>query len=324
MNLLGKLQPVIILAAALLGLLLGTWAPPGSIRSGLIEVFLMLLLYILFLSVDLKKIRTSFANLRFTLTAAAINFVFTPILGWLLGKLFFAQSPDIRIGLLMLLVTPCTDWYLVFTGLADGNVELGMSILPLNLLLQIVLLPGYLLLFIGSEVQMDAAALLQSVVLVLAIPFAASLLTKRLFRNRPNFRTFLSAQGDNLQLLFLCLAVVVMFASEGRSLWENPALLLKLFVPLLIFFAVLFFLAQLAGRLLRFSKRDTIALNFTTLARNSPLSLAIAVATFPQQPLVSLALVIGPLIELPVLSVISGILKRWNSGAADAAQDPQS
>ena len=92
MNLLGKLQPVIILAAALLGLLLGTWAPPGSIRSGLIEVFLMLLLYILFLSVDLKKIRTSFANLRFTLTAAAINFVFTPILGWLLGKLFFAQS----------------------------------------------------------------------------------------------------------------------------------------------------------------------------------------------------------------------------------------
>ena len=69
MNLLGKLQPVIILAAALLGLLLGTWAPPGSIRSGLIEVFLMLLLYILFLSVDLKKIRTSFANLRFTLTA---------------------------------------------------------------------------------------------------------------------------------------------------------------------------------------------------------------------------------------------------------------
>lgn len=159
---------------------------------------------------------------------------------------------------------------------------------------------------------------------MLAIPFAASLLTKRLFRNRPNFRTFLSAQGDNLQLLFLCLAVVVMFASEGRSLWENPALLLKLFVPLLIFFAVLFFLAQLAGRLLRFSKRDTIALNFTTLARNSPLSLAIAVATFPQQPLVSLALVIGPLIELPVLSVISGILKRWNSGAADAAQNPQS
>ena len=63
---------------------------------------------------------------------------------------------------------------------------------------------------------------------------------------------------------------------------------------------------------MRFPKQDIVALNMTTLARNSPLSLAIAVVTFPEQPLVSLALVIGPLIELPVLSVISGILKRWN------------
>jgi ACR3 family arsenite efflux pump ArsB len=63
---------------------------------------------------------------------------------------------------------------------------------------------------------------------------------------------------------------------------------------------------------MKFPKQDLVSLNMTTLARNSPLSLAIAVVTFPEQPLVSLALVIGPLIELPVLSVISGILKRWN------------
>ena len=93
----------------------------------------------------------------------------------------------------------------------------------------------------------------------------------------------------------------------------NPLLLAQMFIPLLIFFAVLFFVAQIVGRLMNFPKKDTVALNMTTLARNSPLSLAIAVVTFPAQPLVSLALVIGPLIELPVLSVISGILKRWNT-----------
>ena len=125
--------------------------------------------------------------------------------------------------------------------------------------------------------------------------------------------TFLSEQGDNLQLLFLCLAVIVMFASEGKNLLENPLLLAQMFIPLLIFFAVLFFVAQIVGRLMKFPKRDIAALNMTTLARNSPLSLAIAVVTFPAQPLVSLALVIGPLIELPVLSVIAGILKRWNT-----------
>ena len=217
------------------------------------------------------------------------------------------------IGLLMLLVTPCTDWYLVFTGLSKGNVELGMSILPLNLILQIVLLPVYLLVLIGSEVTMDVVSLLSSVAMVLVIPFVLAYITKLITKNSEKFKSFLSDQGDNLQLLFLCLAVVVMFASEGKSLFDNPMLLVQMFVPLLIFFAVLFFVSQFAGRLLKFPRKDTVALNMTTLARNSPLSLAIAVATFPDRPLISLALVIGPLIELPVLSVISGILKKWNN-----------
>ena len=307
MNLIGKLQPVIIITAALLGLLLGAVTPFGSVSSSLIEVFLMLLLYILFLSIDLKQIKKSFSNIRFTLSAVIINFVFTPLFGYLLGKIFFPGSLDIRIGLLMLLVTPCTDWYLVFTGLSKGNVELGMSILPLNLVLQIVLLPVYLLVLIGSEVTMDVGSLVSSVAMVLVIPFVLAYITKLMTKNSEKFKNFLSEQGDNLQLLFLCLAVVVMFASEGKNLLDNPLLLAQMFIPLLIF------VAQIVGRLMNFPKKDTVALNMTTLARNSPLSLAIAVVTFPAQPLVSLALVIGPLIELPVLSVISGILKRWNT-----------
>lgn len=313
MNLIGKLQPVIIIMAALLGLLLGVVTPLGSVSSGLIEVFLMMLLYILFLPIDLKQIRKSFTNVRFTLTAVAINFVFTPLFGYLLGKAFFPSELEIRIGLLMLLVTPCTDWYLVFTGLSKGNVELGMSILPLNLILQILLLPVYLLVLIGNEVTMDVAYLLGSVATVLVIPFMLACITKLITKNGGKFNHFLSEQGDNLQLLFLCLAVVVMFASEGKSLIDNPMLLIRMFGPLLIFFGVLFLVSQFLGRLLKFPKKDTVALNMTTLARNSPLSLAIAVATFPDRPLISLALVIGPLIELPVLSVISGILKKWNT-----------
>lgn len=178
MNLIGKLQPVIIITAALLGLLLGALTPLGSVSSGLIEVFLMMLLYILFLSIDLRQIKKSFTNVRFTLTAVVINFVFTPLFGYLLGKLFFPDELDIRIGLLMLLVTPCTDWYLVFTGLSKGNVELSMSILPLNLILQIVLLPVYLLVLIGSEVTMDVVSLLGSVAKVLVIPFVLAYITK--------------------------------------------------------------------------------------------------------------------------------------------------
>ena len=313
MNLIGRLQPVIIISCALLGLMLGAMTPLGSAAFGWIEIFLMMLLYILFLSVDLKQITSSFTNVRFTTAAVAINFIFTPLLGYLLGKLFFAGSVDIRIGLLMLLVTPCTDWYLVFTGMSKGNVELGMSILPLNLILQIVLLPVYLLVLIGSEVTMDAAALIESVVIVLIVPFLLSAVTKAAIGKSVRFQSFLTERGDDLQLLFLCLAVIVMFASEGKNLLDNPTLLVQMFVPLLLFFATVLIAAQLVGRAIDLPKRDTVALSFTTLARSSPLSLAIAVATFPDRPLIALALVIGPLIELPVLSVISDILKRWNT-----------
>lgn len=118
MNLIGKLQPVIIITAALLGLLLGAATPLGKVSSSLIEVFLMLLLYILFLSIDLKLIKKSFTNVRFTLSAVIINFVFTPLFGYLLGKIFFPGSLDIRIGLLMLLVIPFVLAYITKTILS--------------------------------------------------------------------------------------------------------------------------------------------------------------------------------------------------------------
>ena len=312
MNLIGKLQPVIIIAAALAGIILGSFTSLGSISSGLIEIFLMLLLYVLFLSVDLKQIKKSLTNIRYTGVAVVINFIITPVTAYVLGKMFFGNSVDIRIGLLMLLITPYTDWYLVFTGMSKGNVELNMSILPLNLILQIVLMPVYLLVFMGSEVVMNVGTIVGSIVMVLLIPFVLSVITKIITANKKEFQNFISEQCDNLQLLFLCLAVVSMFASEGRSLMENPMLLLEMFIPLLIFFTFTFLLAQGIGRMLKFEKRDIVALNFTTLARNYPLSLAIAVATFPDKPLISLALVIGPLIELPVLSIVSAILLRWN------------
>lgn len=160
--------------------------------------------------------------------------------------------------------------------------------------------------------QLQLVHILQSVVFVLIIPFAFAMSTKCMIKNKEGVKEWFVVKNDNLQLLFLCIAVIMMFASEGNSVFENPQLLFLLFFPLLLFFVVLFIMGQIVGRLLKFEKQDIIALNFTTLARNSPLALAIAVATFPEYPLISMALVIGPLIELPILSVISTILLKWN------------
>ncbi|MCG6134713.1 MAG: hypothetical protein MET45_08615 [Nostoc sp. LLA-1] len=96
-----------------------------------------------------------------------------------------------------------------------------------------------------------------------------------------------------------------MFASQGQIIFQRPGLLLKMLMPILVFFGVNFGLSQIIGRLSNFSYENLACLTCTTLARNSPISLAIATATFPHRPLIALALIIGSLIELPVMVLVS-------------------
>lgn len=304
------LHPIIMLLAAIAGLALGSLFDCTS-ASDLIEPFLMVMLFVVFMCVSIKDIGRSFSHVRFTLTTVLINFVWTPIFAILLGLLF--ADIDVRIGLLMLLVTPCTDWYLVFTAAAKGNVPLSSSILPLNLILQIVLMPVYLLIFFNTQIAIDVPGLLYSMVIVLVIPLAAAIIVKALAMRIGAVERFgekVTGNGDNLQLFFLCLAIAAMFASQSAELMNNLQLFLMLIVPLLIFFLVNYLVASGASRLQGFDRADTTSLIFTSMARNSPLSLAIAVAAFPGSTLLLLVLVIAPLIELPILSITAGYRLR--------------
>ncbi len=313
MSLLGKLQPIIILFSAIIGVILGIFTTLGKVSTNLIEIFLMLLLYVLFVSINSTNLKKSAANLKYLLCSLCINFIVTPVLAYVLGVVFFGNNIEIRIGLLMLLVTPCTDWYLVFTKLSHGNVEINMSILPINLLLQVALLPVYLFVFLGNSVHIDVYTVFESIIAVLLIPCICAIITRVFVFEKYNIQKYIVDNGDILQLIFLCFAVVIMFASEGQNLLENYVLLIKMFIPLLCFFSITFFIVKILGEILTFDNKEISSLHMTTLARNSPLALAIAVSTFPTAPLISLALIIGPLIELPILSIVSGILKRKNS-----------
>ncbi|ORX83116.1 hypothetical protein BCR32DRAFT_326548 [Anaeromyces robustus] len=218
-----------------------------------------------------------------------------------------------QIGLLMLMVTPCTDWYLVFTALAKGNVELGASILPLNLLLQILLLPVYLLIFFGGKSNITGGKIILSILLVLIIPFGLALLCKFLEKRGKTLNNIVDKIRDfdeHAEIIFLCLAIMCMFASESKPLFENPGILFKMLLPMIIFFAVNFIGVRLLGQKLKFKEEEIVPLNFTTLARESTLALAIAVAVYPDHPLIPLALVIGSLIELPSLGVITYIINN--------------
>jgi ACR3 family arsenite efflux pump ArsB len=317
-----RFQPLIIIGAAFVGLVSGYYSVFSFLKdnaAGFIEAFLMALLYFVFLSVDLRGLRNSFRHFKFAFSSLVINFIWTPVFAFILGW-FFLGDIDLRIGFLMLMATPCTDWYLVFTGLAKGNVELGASILPMNLVLQVALLPVYLLIFFGKSVQFDAQSIIASIVMVLLVPFALARASKALAAKTGAIwaQKKIFSRGEFFQLIFLCLAVIAMFASESEPLIANPRVLLTMLIPLAIFFVVNFLLALFVSRWLKFPFRDTVALNMTTLARNSPLSLAIAVAAFPDHPLILLALVVGPLIELPVLTAASSVLLKMKKDCGSA------
>jgi ACR3 family arsenite efflux pump ArsB len=147
MNLTEKLEPLIIFSAVIIGLLFSNVQILADNTEHLINVFLCLMLYGLFLEVPLDELKDSFKNIKFTSTSLLINFLWTPLFGYFIGSLFLRGNVDILIGFFMLILTPCTDWYLVFTKMAKGDLTLSLSILPINLILQIILLPIYLILF---------------------------------------------------------------------------------------------------------------------------------------------------------------------------------
>lgn len=313
MNIIEKLQTFIILLAIIIGILLGQFQIVHMYAEHFIVPFLFLMLYGLFLSIPLQHIKESFHNVTFAKASLTINFVWTPLLAWGLGALFLSDYPALWIGFIMLMVTPCTDWYLLFTSIAKGNVALAASILPINLILQLLLLPLYLFVFAGAMETVDISILVESIFIVLVLPFVLAHCTKFMLNKLKKADTLenqLIPFFSSAQIVFLSIAIAAMFASQGKLLLDNISIVLLLLIPMLLFFIINFIVGQFISRKMHFQYEDRVSLNLTTLARNSPIALAIAVTAFPDDPLIALALVIGPLIELPVLATISYLLLR--------------
>ena len=303
MDLIEKLEPLIIFTAVIIGLLFSNINIIAQNTDYLINIFLCLMLYAIFLEIPLNDLNKSFKNHKFTFTSIIINFLWTPLFGYFLGLLFLKSNVDLMIGFFMLILTPCTDWYLVFTQIAKGDIKLSLSILPINLILQLVLLPIYLIIFFSTSNSLNYTQLSYSLITVIVIPFILAQITKFILNN--NLQTKITDILSNLEILFLSLAVFCIFSSQGKLLFENLNSILLIFAPLILFFIVNLILTLIISKKIKFTYSEYASLTMTTLARNSPLALAIAITSFPSHELIAIALVIGPLIELPTLYIIS-------------------
>ena len=302
MNLIEKLEPAILIFAIIIGLVLSDIKILSNNIGNLINLFLCIMLYGIFLEVPLKNLKKSFKNIKFSSTSILINFIWTPIFGYFLGNLFLNGNMDIFIGFFMLILTPCTDWYLIFTKIAKGDLNLSLSILPINLILQIVLLPIYLIIFFSNNNAINYSNLVYSLIIVIVIPFLSAQITKLLLNNKlKKITNFFS----KYQIVFLALAVFAIFNSQGNQLFGHLNSVLTIFIPLIIFFIATTLIDLLLSEQIHLIYEEYASLTMTTLARNSPLALAIAINSFPNHELIIIALVIGPLIELPILYLVS-------------------
>ena len=302
MNLIEKLEPAILIFAIIIGLILSDIKILSNNIGNLINLFLCIMLYGIFLEVPLKNLKKSFKNIKFSSTSIIINFIWTPIFGYFLGNLFLNGNMDIFIGFFMLILTPCTDWYLIFTKIAKGDLNLSLSILPINLILQIVLLPIYLIIFFSSNDTINYSNLVYSLIIVIVIPFLSAQITKLILNNKlKEITNFFS----KYQIVFLALAVFAIFNSQGNQLFGHVNSVLTIFIPLIIFFITTTLIDLLLSEQIHLIYEEYASLTMTTLARNSPLALAIAINSFPNHELIIIALVIGPLIELPILYLVS-------------------
>jgi ACR3 family arsenite efflux pump ArsB len=222
------------------------------------------------------------------------------------------------------MVTPCTDWFLVFTGMAKGNVPLSAAILPVNLVVQIALLPVFIYIYSGVTGDVSMIFLARSAVITLIAPFALAKIIKRALRAAPRATRVMELLFAKRQFVWLWLAITAMFASERILSADRLDVLARIALPVMAFFIVTFYIAKGVSRFMGFDRPDSASLMFTALARNSPLSLAFAQRAFPGNHEVFLPLIVGPLIELPILALAAQIVLSMAAKASpDAKTSPK-
>lgn len=292
-------QIPLYIAAIALGVLIGLAAPAIAHPLELaINPVLALLLFATFLGVPLVEIGRAFRDARFLVTVLVVNFVLVPIVVFGLSRLV-ASNDALLIGVLLVLLTPCVDYVIVFTGLAGGAQARLLAAAPLLMLLQILLLPLYLLLFAGADAvaAIEIAPFAEAFVILILIPLVAAAIVQWIARRHRAGRAIESAMAFAMvPLMMATLAVVVgsQIFAVGSSLTQ-----LVVLIPIyVVFVVVMCCIGVLASRVARLDTAASRAIVFSGTTRNSLVVLPLALSLPAPLALAPLAIVTQTLVEL--------------------------
>lgn len=315
LGLLDRIRPLLLILAIFIGLAYGTFLPNLVVDwfDAVVYVLLIVLVFSLVLGAQFGDVLRSFKNVRFFAVAWFLNFVIIPFTAFALALIFLGPYPAIFVGFILYSIAPCTDWFLIFTSMAKGDVPLGLALLPSNLILQVIAIPIYLFLFAGLIVPFQASSLIETFMIFIILPFALAGIVRWVMkkaRSEEWRNDVLGKTLPNLQVITLMVIIFFIFASQTEVVLDNVETLAIIFIPTALLFMIAFLLSQAVSKKAQFKYGECALLSCTTIARNSPLGLAIAVGLFPDQPLIQAAIIVPEVIELPVLLLVVKLLIR--------------